>query len=239
VRIDFLTLFPEMILQALGHSMMARASAAGAVQFHAVNPRDFCYDRHNKVDDTPYGGEPGMLIRPEPVALALESIGVNRNAGTAVILTAPTGHPFTQATAQEFAKMDRLALLCGHYEGFDHRVETQLCTHVVSIGDYVLTNGELPALVICDSVVRLLPDVLGSQASLAADSHADALLSAPNYTHPEVWRGEEVPEVLVSGNHVAIAKWRRKQALIQTRDLRPDLLAKARLEKSDLDVLSS
>jgi tRNA (guanine37-N1)-methyltransferase len=231
-----------MVLGALGHSMMARASSGGLVQFHAVNPREFCYDRNNKVDDNPYGGEPGMLIRAEPVALALESIGVfgeNIDAATAVVLTAPTGQPFTQATADSLSKLKRLVLLCGHYEGFDHRVETQLATHVVSIGDYVLTNGELAALVLTDAVVRLLPGVLGSPESLAADTHGDGLLSAPNYTRPEVWRGEEVPEVLRNGNHAAIAQWRRRQSLIQTREHRPDLLARARLEKSDLDVLSS
>ena len=183
-----------------------------------------------------------MLIRAEPVALALESIGVTESSPacrTAVILTAPTGQSFTQSLARDFATFDRLVFLCGHYEGFDHRVETQLSTHVVSIGDYVLTNGELPALIMSDAVVRLLPHVLGSEGSLHADSHSDGLLSAPNYTRPEVWRGESVPEVLRSGNHQAIAKWRRRQALLQTQARRPDLLAKAPLEKSDLDVLSS
>ena len=237
MRIDFITLFPEMVLGALGHSIMARAADAGHAAFGVVDPRDFCYDRNGKVDDSPYGGEPGMLIRAEPVALALESLDLGPNA--AVILTAPTGKPFTQETAKELAGYDRIALLCGHYEGFDHRVETQLATHVVSIGDYVLTSGELAALVICDAIVRLIPGVLGSADSLKADTHNDGLLSAPNYTRPEVWRGEAVPEVLLNGNHAAIAKWRRAEALKTTRATRPDLLARAKLVKSDLDVLSS
>jgi tRNA (guanine37-N1)-methyltransferase len=183
-----------------------------------------------------------MLIRAEPVALALESIGIlGRPAFTslAVVLTAPTGLPFNQAQAEQFASLERVVFLCGHYEGFDHRVETQLATHVVSIGDFVLTNGELPALTMADSVVRLLPKVLGSADSLTADSHSDGLLSAPNYTRPDIWRGEPVPEVLKGGNHQAISKWRRQQSLLETRSRRPDLLARAHLEKSDLDVLSS
>lgn len=226
-----------MVLGAVAHSILARAQEAGRVEFRAVDPRDFCYDRNGKVDDSPYGGEPGMLIRAEPVALALESLSLGRDA--AVVLTAPTGKPFTQSAARELACYRQIALLCGHYEGFDHRVETQLATHVLSIGDYVLTSGELAALVIADAVVRLLPGVLGSEESLRADSHSGGLLSAPNYTRPETWRGETVPEVLLSGNHAAIAKWRRTEALKATRANRPDLLARAALVKSDLDVLSS
>ncbi len=242
LRVDFVSLFPGMILDLLNHSMMKRASDAGAVQFGTVNPRDFCYDGHLKVDDVPYGGEPGMLIRAEPVALALESIDadpVHRSPRTAIISTDPTGVPFSQALAREFASLERLVFLCGHYEGIDQRVIDQCATHSVSIGDFILTNGELPALVMCDAVVRLLPKVLGSAESLAADSHSDGLLSAPNYTRPETWRGVPIPEVLKSGNHEAIRKWRRQQALLATKRVRPDLLAKANLDKKDLDVLSS
>lgn len=222
--------------------MMRRASEGGFVTFDAINPRDFCYDSHQKVDDVPYGGQPGMLIKAEPVALALEAIESNpesREERTAVISTDPTGRRFDQAMAREFAQASRLVFLCGHYEGFDERLTRRFCTHSVSIGDFVLTNGELPALVMVDAVVRLLPGVLGSQASLAADSHSDGLLSAPNYTRPEVWRGEPVPDVLRSGNHEEIRRWRRQQALLATKLLRPDLLAKAKLDKRDLDVLSS
>ena len=234
-----MTLFPEMIQSALAHSIMARAVESGAVEFGFANPRDYCYDRHGKVDDTPYGGEPGMLLRAEPVALAAESLrrGNLGPESLAIVLTAPTGAVFTQTIAREFSACEHVIFLCGHYEGIDHRIETQVATHVVSIGDYVLTNGELPALVMADAIVRLLPEVLGSADSLQADSHSAGLLSAPNYTRPEVWRGEPVPDVLLSGNHQAIAKWRREQALKQTRARRPDLLAKAPLTKSDLELL--
>lgn len=226
-----------MLRAPLGHSILGRATEKGAVSFGFANPRDFTYDRHQKVDDTPFGGEPGMLIKAEPTAIALESLGLAEDA--AVILTDPAGLPFTQASARELSGRSHIVFLCGHYEGFDHRVKTQLATHAFSIGDYVLTNGELPALVMADAIVRLLPEVLGNEGSLAADSHSDGLLSAPNYTRPDVWRGEAVPEVLKSGNHGAIARWRREQALRATREVRPDLLASARLEKADLDVLSS
>lgn len=243
-RVDFVTLFPEMVRPALTHSILGRASANGLVDFGIVNPRDFCHDRHLKVDDKPYGGEPGMLIRAEPVARAVEWLlrtppnsieeGHPRHA---IVLTAPTGRPFDQTAARDLAEFERVIFLCGHYEGIDHRIEERLCTHVFSIGDYVLTNGELPALVMADAVVRLLPEVLGSSASLDADSFSDGMLSAPNYTRPERWRDMDVPPVLLSGDHKAIAMWRRAYALRLTRDLRPDLLAKAKLRKEDLKTL--
>jgi tRNA (guanine37-N1)-methyltransferase len=238
LRVDFVTLFPGIVQAALSDSIMARAVEKAAVRFSIANPRDFCYDAHQKVDDTPYGGEAGMLIRAEPVALALESLDA-RKGSAAIVLTAPTGSLFDQSAARELAGFQHIALLCGHYEGFDHRVESSLATHVFSIGDYVLTNGELPALVIADAVVRLLPGVLGSERSIEADSFADGMLSAPNYTRPENWRGLEVPAVLRSGDHAAIRRWRREQSLRLTLRRRPELLARARLEKSDLDMLSS
>ncbi|MGV3618291.1 MAG: tRNA (guanosine(37)-N1)-methyltransferase TrmD [Fimbriimonas sp.] len=237
MRVDFVSLFPEMLAGLLGHSILGRAAATGRVAFRTANPRDYAYDRHQKVDDTPFGGEPGMLLRAEPVALALESLQPVQ--GAAVVMTDPAGIPFTQASAQALSELSQVVFLCGHYEGIDHRVKTQLCTHAFSIGDYVLTNGEMPALVMADAIVRLLPGVLGNAASLEADSHSRGLLSAPNFTRPEVWRGEAVPAVLRSGDHRAIAKWRREQALRLTRETRPDLLARARLEKGDLDVLIS
>ena len=182
-----------------------------------------------------------MLIRAEPVARAVEWLGrADAEAGpsTAVVLTAPTGRPFDQTAARELAGYGRVVFLCGHYEGIDHRIEEALCTHVFSIGDYVLTNGELPALVMADAVVRLLPGVLGNEGSLGADSFSDGLLSAPNYTRPVVWRGREVPAELRSGDHKAILRWRRRAALRLTREVRPDLLARAKLEKGDLALLS-
>lgn len=237
LRVDFVTLFPEMISAPLGHSILGRASAAGRVSFRAINPRDFAYDRHQKVDDVPFGGEPGMLIKAEPTALAVESLEPHPDA--VIVVTDPAAPLFRQQHASDLATRRQIIFLCGHYEGFDHRVRTRLATHAFSIGDYVLTNGEMPALIMADAIVRLLPGVLGNAASLAADSYADGLLSAPNYTRPEVWRGEAVPEVLRSGNHRAIAKWRREQALRATREHRPDLLARAPLAPSDLDVLDS
>ncbi len=257
-RVDFVTLFPEMVRGVLRHSIPGRAATAGLVEFRTANPRDFCHDRHSKVDERPFGGEPGMLIRAEPVARAVEWLGrvdgeewvVNDGNGssdppstihhppsTAVVLTAPTGRPFDQAAARELAGYGRVVFLCGHYEGIDHRIEEALCTHVFSIGDYVLTNGELPALAMADAVVRLVPGVLGNEGSLDADSFSDGLLSAPNYTRPVVWRGREVPAELRSGDHRAIARWRRRAALRLTREVRPDLLARARLEKGDVEIL--
>lgn len=226
-----------MLAAPLGHSILGRASANGKVSFRTANPRDYAYDRHQKVDDTPFGGEPGMLLRAEPVALAIESLQPAEDA--AIVMTDPAGLPFDQAAAQALSECPQVIFLCGHYEGIDHRIKTRFCTHAYSIGDYILTNGELPALVMADALVRLLPGVLGNAASLEADSHSDGLLSAPNFTRPEVWRDEAIPTVLKSGDHKAIARWRREQALRTTRDNRPDLLARARLEKGDLDVLSS
>jgi tRNA (guanine37-N1)-methyltransferase len=241
LRIDFVTLFPDVVRGAMGQSMMKKASESGIVEFVSTNPRDFCYDRHLKVDDVPFGGSAGMLIKAEPVALALESIGIrenHRDDEIEIIVTDPTGDRFDQAMATELSSKRRLVFLCGHYEGIDHRITQRFVTRPVSVGDFVLTNGELPALIISDAIVRLLPGVLGSAASLKADSHSDGLLSAPNFTRPEVWRGIAIPEVLKSGDHKAIEKWRRKKSLLATRVHRPDLLAKAKLDKSDVDVLS-
>ncbi len=262
MRIDFVTLFPEMLLPSLRHSILGRAEQRGLTRYGAVNPRDFTYDRHSKVDDTPFGGEPGMLIKAEPVALAINSLLLPPNTQhpipntpllppntqypipnthhlpPAIILTDPAAPLFTQADARKLSRQEHIIFLCGHYEGLDHRVKTQLATHAFSIGDYVLTNGEFPALIMADAIVRLIPGVLGSAESLAADSFTEGLLSAPNYTRPEVWRGEEVPEVLRSGNHKAIQQWRRAQALQLTLAIRPDLLAKADLDKSDLKLLT-
>jgi len=237
MRIDFVTLFPEMISAALGESMMKRASAARIVTFQAVNPRSFCTDRHQKVDDVPFGGEPGMLIKPEPMAAAIRSLSPGPDA--AIVIPSPAARPFRQSDAVLLSSLSHLIFLCGHYEGIDHRIEQRFATHVFSVGDYVVTNGELPSLLMADAVVRLLPGVLGDPASLEADSHSDGLLSAPNYTRPETWEGMAVPAVLRSGDHAKVARWRREQALRLTSALRPDLLARAKLTKEDLKILSS
>jgi len=239
LRIDFVTLFPEMMLGAARHSMLKRAEDSGLVAFGAVDPRSFAADRHRTVDDTPFGGGPGMLMKPEPLDAAIRSILPQPAKGTAVVMPDPTGTPFTQNDAAELAGSGHVVFVCGHYEGIDERIADKWVTHRFSIGDYVLTGGELPALVMADAIVRLVPGVLGDAASLAIDSHADGLLSAPQYTRPDVWEGLEVPTVLRSGDHGAIAKWKRRQALLATRQRRPDLFARANLAKSDLDLLQS
>ncbi len=223
-RIDFVTLFPDMVRGALEHSILGRAASAGLVEFRAVSPRDYCYDQHKKVDDTPYGGHPGMLIKAEPVALAIEGLLPPDPTAHAVIFTEPSGIPFKQENGKELAQYEQIVFVCGHYEGIDHRAEETYATHVFSIGDYVLTNGELPALVMADAITRLLPGVLGAAESLEEDSFSGQGLSAPNYTKPPVWRGKEVPEVLRSGDHKKIEEWRRVEGEKRTRERRPDLL---------------
>lgn len=232
LTVGFVSLFPEMLSQALGHSIMGRAERAGLVRFVTANPRDFAQDKHRSVDDASYGGGPGMVMMAPLVASALQSLAFKPKA--AVILCDPTGTPFNQRAAHQLSQEEEVAFICGHYEGIDERVRTQLATHVYSIGDYVLTGGELPALVMTDAIVRLLPGALGSQESHMDDSYEDGLLGFPLYTRPEEFHGERVPEVLLSGDHGAIARWRRAQQVARTRSLRPDLLAKAKLKKGDL-----
>jgi tRNA (guanine37-N1)-methyltransferase len=234
LRIDFVTLFPEMVLDAVGHSILRRAAESEIVRFGAVNPREFTHDNHRTVDDSPFGGGPGMVMKCEPVAAAIESLNA-QNA--AVLMTDPTGVPFTQAMAEELSRKEHVVFLCGHYEGIDDRVRKLFATHTVSIGDFVLTGGELPSLVMADAIVRLLPGALGCAQSLMADSHSDGLLSAPQFTRPESFREESVPEVLRSGDHGAVNKWRRKQALELTRKNRPDLFWRAELRKGDVKLL--
>lgn len=223
MRIDFVTLFPDLVNATLDQSIPARAQKMGAVEFRTINPRDFCYDTHRKVDDAPFGGHPGMLLRAEPIAVSIERC-LPESGSAAVVITEPNGIPFTQKNARELAEYDQVIFVCGHYEGIDHRIEETFATHVFSIGDYVLTNGELPALVMADAVVRLLPGVLGSSASLEEDSFSNGILSAPNYTRPEVWRGMPIPDVLKSGNHKKIADWRDEASKRITAERRPDLL---------------
>ncbi|HVT14055.1 MAG TPA: tRNA (guanosine(37)-N1)-methyltransferase TrmD [Fimbriimonadaceae bacterium] len=232
-RIDFVTLFPEMVFGVLGHSIMKRAEAAGHVAFGTSDPRDFTTDKHRTVDDSPFGGGPGMLMKAEPVAQAIEALG----QADAIVFTDPTGSLFTQSDAATLSRLAHVVFVCGHYEGIDDRVRERLATHTFSIGDYVLTNGELPALIMADAVVRLIPGVLGKEESLRIDSHADGLLSAPQYTRPEEWRGIPVPAVLLGGNHKEIERWKRRQALLLTRSNRPDLFARAAITDADLKSL--
>jgi tRNA (guanine37-N1)-methyltransferase len=237
VRIDFVSLFPEIILHGLRHGVVGRAEANGRLHLRGVNPRDFCYDLHRKVDDRPFGGEPGMLIKAEPIALAIESLFPDGIGDAAIVSTDPTGLTFDQSAAQSLARLDRVVFVCGHYEGIDQRVLDRFVTHSFSIGDYILTGGELPAMVMADAISRLLPGVLGDAQSLEADSHTDGLLSAPNFTRPSEWRGIAVPEVLLGGDHAKIAQWRREFAVQSTARRRPDLLRKAKLTKKELDGL--
>ena len=237
LEVDFVTLFPEMVLDACRHSILGRAKEAGLVKFEAKNPRDLAADKHRTVDDTPYGGGPGMLLKPEVVSKAIKDLKPKKDA--AIVFCEPTGKLFMQEDAQELSQKEQVVFVCGHYEGIDDRVRQLFATHVFSIGDYVLTGGELPALVMADAIVRLIPRALGSPESLEIDSHADGLLSAPQFTRPEVFEGLAVPEVLTKGDHKSAQKWKRKESLRVTKENRPDLFARAKLEKDDPDMLSS
>ena len=221
MKIDVLTLFPAMFAGPLDESIIKRAREAGRLNLAIYNLRDYAHDRHKTVDDRPFGGGPGMLLKPEPIFEAVESLA---GEGTQVILLSPAGRTFNQAIAQELAGREHLLLVSGHYEGFDERVREQLADDELSIGDYVLTNGALPVMVIIDAVTRLLPGVLGDESSARDDSFSQGLLEYPQYTRPADFRGMKAPEVLLSGNHAEIARWRAEQARVRTKERRPDLL---------------
>lgn len=224
LEIDILTLFPALCEGAFSVSMLRRAQDAGAVAIRVRQLREWAYDKHRTTDDVPYGGGPGMVMKPEPIFDAVEAL---RRPGTRVILLAPQGRLFRQAVAEELAQQAHLIFICGHYEGVDHRVREFLVDDEISIGDYVLTNGAIAAAVVTDAVVRLLPGVLGHELSAIGDTFAagcGGLLEGPQYTRPAEYRGHAVPPVLLSGNHAVIAAWRREQGLAQTRAVRPDLL---------------
>ena len=220
MKIDVLTLFPEMFTGPLDVSMVARARKAGLLDLQIRNLRDWTHDRHKTVDDRPFGGGPGMVLKPEPIFEAVETLAHDQ---THVVMMAPTGRAFTQAVARELASEQHVLLLCGSYEGFDERIRS-LVDDELSIGDYVLTNGGLPAMVVIDSVTRLIPGVLGDEESSHDESFSEGLLEYPHYTRPAEFRGMKVPEVLMSGNHAEIEKWRREQAQLRTKERRPDLL---------------
>ena len=221
MKIDVLTLFPGMFPGPLDESIIKRACESDRLQLGVHDLRDYTHDRHRTVDDRPFGGGPGMLLKAEPLFEAVEAL---RGEKTRVILTSPAGRPFRQEIARELAGEKHLLLVCGSYEGFDERVRQSLADDEISIGDYVLTNGALPAMVIVDAVTRLLPGVLGDDESSQDESFSGCLLEYPQYTRPAEFRGMNVPEVLLSGDHAAIEKWRREQATVQTRQRRPDLL---------------
>lgn len=221
MRIDIVTLFPEVALAPLSESIMGRARDAGVVEIKAHQLRDWSEDKHRRVDAAPYGGGPGMVLRPEPLVAAVEAL---RGPESQVILMTPQGLPFKQSVARELAIGSHLILLCGHYEGVDQRVVDSVVDREISIGDYVLTNGAIAAAVVCDAVVRLLPGALGDDNSPVDESFSDPkLLEAPSYTKPSEFRGMEVPDVLKSGNHAKIQEWKQAQAMERTRRNRPDL----------------
>ena len=229
LRIDVVTIFPEMFGPVLGASMLSRAQAKRLVEIRVHNLRDFTHDKRRTVDDRPFGGGPGMVMKPEPIAEALEAIEAAthpavRGTSCEIILLSPAGEPFTQAAAHELSTRRHVVLICGHYEGVDERVRELFVDRELSIGDYVLTGGELPAMVVLDGVTRLVPGVLGHAEAAANDSFSDGLLEFPHYTRPVKFRGREVPEVLRTGNHRQIATWRRTQSVAKTSAQRPDLL---------------
>ncbi len=242
MRRETLSVFPEMFNEVMSTSIIGRAREMGALEFVAHDLRDWTHDRHRTVDDEIYGGGPGQLMKPEPFFEALDDLlaghGQRADEPTEVIIFTPQGSPFNQNMAEELAGKQRLLMLCGRYEGFDERVYS-LATRCISLGDYILTGGELAAMVVSDAVCRLLPGVLGHEQSNVEESFFQNLLEYPQYTRPASYRGLDVPEVLLSGNHAAIAKWRRKMSIIKTATLRPDLLARSGLDEAEIRRITS
>jgi tRNA (guanine37-N1)-methyltransferase len=237
MKIDVVTIFPDMIEAALAPGVVGRARQAGVLDIAVHNLRDFTSGRHRVVDDVPFGGGPGMVLKPEPLFEAVERLTASRGTPDAVLLMAPAGTPFTQADARRLAEMRHLVVLCGRYEGIDERVREHVATEEISIGDYVLSGGELPALVVIDAVSRLVAGVVGDEQSVAADSFTGGLLDYPHYTRPAEYRGHKVPDVLTSGHHGEIRTWRRREALRRTAERRPELLASADLDDADRKLL--
>lgn len=231
MRIDVLTLFPAMFAGPLDESIVKRARDAGILDLRIHNLREWAHDRHRTVDDTPYGGGPGMVLKPGPIFEAVEALKAASGKRTKVVLTSPAGRTFTQDVARELAAEESVLLICGSYEGFDERVREHLADDELSIGDFVLTNGALPAMVVIDAVARLLPGALGDDASSQDESFSHGLLEYPQYTRPVEFRGWRVPEILQSGNHSAIERWRRAQAMKRTAERRPDLWEKMKWAK--------
>lgn len=239
MRIDLLTLFPEMCEAVMAESILGRARKKGAVQVCCHYIRTFCDNKHGRVDDAIFGGGKGMLIMPEPVARWMDELTGHLGKKPHTVYLSPKGKTLTQQRAGELAKLENLVLLCGHYEGVDERVLEAYVDEEISIGDYVLTGGELPALVLADTVCRMLPGVLSGEECFQEESHFDGLLEYPQYTRPAVWRGREAPAVLLSGHHERIRQWRRMKSLEQTYRKRPELLSNANLTKNDLEVLKT
>lgn len=237
MRIDIMTLFPEMCDATLGESIIGRARKSGAVDIRFTNIRDFSGNKHNKVDDMPYGGGMGMVMAASPIYDCYTSLYTESEPKPHLIYMSPKGKTLTQQKVVELSKLDRLVILCGHYEGIDQRVIDEIVDEEISIGDYVLTGGELPAMVLTDAVCRMLPGVLSDDLCFEEESHFGGTLEYPQYTRPAVWKDREVPEVLLSGNHAEIEKWRRLQSLNITKERRPDMYEKIELTKFDRKIL--
>jgi tRNA (guanine37-N1)-methyltransferase len=237
VIIDVITIFPRMVEAGLAEGVVGRAKTAGVLDIVVHNLRDFTTDKHHVVDDVPFGGGPGMVMKPEPFFAALAAIGERRGTPDAVVMLTPAGGRFTQDVARRLAKVNHLVLLCGRYEGIDERVREALATEEISIGDYVLSGGEIPALAVIDAVARMVPGVVGDDQSVEADSFTRGLLDYPHYTRPAEFDGRKVPEVLLSGHHGEIRRWRRETALKRTVDRRPDLLDGAALDADEQEWL--
>lgn len=224
MRIDIITLFPEMFDPVLSESIIGRAQKSGAVEIHTHQLRDYAFDKHRRVDDTPYGGGMGMLLKAEPIALCFEAVCEQTGARPRFIYMSPQGKTLTQGRLRELAELENICVLCGHYEGVDQRLLDSFIDEEISIGDYVLTGGELPAMVFTDALCRMVPGVLTNSECFTEESHFSGLLEYPQYTKPAQWRGQEVPEVLLSGHHANIEKWRREMSLRVTAEKRPELL---------------
>ncbi|MFC4557094.1 tRNA (guanosine(37)-N1)-methyltransferase TrmD [Virgibacillus kekensis] len=235
---DILTLFPEMFTGVFDASILKKAYEKEKFSYNLVNFRDYTENKHNKVDDYPYGGGAGMVLTPQPVFDAVEDVTKKSKAKPRVILMCPQGEPYTQKKAEELAEEEHLIFICGHYEGYDERIREHLVTDEISIGDYVLTGGELGAMVVIDSVVRLLPDVLGNKESAPEDSFSTGLLEHPHYTRPADFRGMRVPDILLSGDHAKIDAWRRKESLKRTSERRRDLINEDALSEEERKILN-
>ena len=237
MRIDIMTLFTDMCDSVLNESIIGRARQAGKVEINTVDIRDFSIDKHRHVDDKPYGGGNGMVMLAEPIYRCYNSICEQIGKNPHFVYMTPQGKTLTQQRVKELSKLDNIVILCGHYEGVDERVIDELQPEEISIGDYVLTGGELPALILADSISRMLDGVLSNDECFEEESHYNSLLEYPQYTHPAVWNGREVPEVLLSGHHQNVDKWRRKQSIKRTYERRPDMLENAELTKDDLKYI--
>lgn len=239
MRFDVLTLFPDMFSAVLGDSIIGRAQENGIVSVNAINIRDFSKNKHHKVDDTPYSGGGGMLMAPQPIYDAYLSVASEEKEKPYTVYMSPQGGVFNQSVAKRLAELDRLVILCGHYEGVDQRVLDRIVDEEISIGDFVLTGGEIPAMAVIDAVCRLIPGVLSGENSYQNESHYSGLLEYPQYTRPPEFMGEKIPDILISGHHANIEKWKREQSLLNTLKKRPDMLEKADLTDEDRRFLNN